>query len=1693
MATAITYNELQALYLGLFDRPADAGGETYWESNSTSASSTAQSLGGFAQYYSDDKGGAGVAGAAISSSNITGEITNLYTNMLGYTPAAGDAGVAYWAGVFNSDITTMTAGAAIGSIANQIFNIIESLPANSPYINDQKFLNNAIATASSYTAANANVTYNNAAYLTEGQAIFATPTMTTTNLTTAIDNIAPVGNTNIYGTLGTNSSAAGTGTDTLNPLDTIKATGSNNNLYISDQGNSSNKGQFDFSSVNVSGVQTANIQSTVGESSLNVSGWTGLTALNLTASNGKDVITAAGTTNVTIKDTITTNTKSVSVTGGNNVTVTNSSNVTIGSSSTAKNNPTGAVTVNNSSTAGTVNVYGGTTVNITETNTAAIIVGASGSVLAPSGLVTVNDTGGTGAINIYGGASSSVTIDSAIGNAVTIAGVTGANTVNDTNYYTTNASNYNNININGGTNATVVTDGGGTNTSATNNTVVIGSATAPTGTVSVTDSNSGPNGDYIYVDNNSKADTVGAINVNDSYSTGGTITIGTATPSEGVSGNVTVNDSSNISGTVYYGASVIDVYTDGATSVSITGGGNGGAITDEGSTNKLTTISLTGMQGTQTITDTALTSLTISDSGVANPNTNSSSGNYTATTAALGSSVTTLGLTLSNDVSETVTTSTAKTLNITATGSTADTLTLTDTASAKIAATFTNNGTGALTVSGDLSNTGAAGNTIQVAGSGAVNLGTQDTSTKLASITAVSGQSGNISATISANYGTTGVNFTGGSGANTVTLDAGTTPANGVRGVINGGTGSDNTLIYTAVATDFAFNTPLTGGLVENFQNLVLSTSAVSGNYYSGGYKTLAVNSLGNAQSTANAVTFTSVAADTPLTFIGGSTTTNTATAAQLTVTYSAGNPLSTVIDGVTVSITQAAGTATSSATALALQINEENILGVSATSAAGVVTVTGADSVTAGTNDTVTTALATTGGLTESYVSSAQSSTGNAQTITIGSSGATANVTGYLHEANNQTITVNSVAGTSSANTNTLTIADTTTAAQANSADKIVITGAGNLTLSYLDEGTGASKVATIDASASSGNVDITHVQGISTGITIDGGSGMLTAWGSGIGSGEIYSAERGANDVITAGSGGIDYTIGYGGAGAASGSEKINLSASTVSDTLNVGSSAVDGDHATISGFKAIGSANSDVITYINANPTALASATYANQTVLTDVPSSNPGSAGNDTYTATNGVITFTGTDSGAALITDAETIANAAGANHIAAFNVGSTTYVVDSGAGATTLTDSVLTITGTNAGSVTGFANVAASGNGSTAAAGIIEVGTSSTTLTQNAVTDAGTGTTTTAGNGDASASITSATGGTHTFTGLAASAVINDATVASDTLTALDVTQVGTQGQDSLTLNQTTAHTITALNVSGDWAMTIYDTAANTITTLADSNSINTLTTLTLNGNSALDLKAITDTALTTVNINDSGAVTLGDGTALSQSGLTVNIGSGASVSTTVDLSGANDTVIAKDANTGTITDSGNGLTFIDKGANHAVTVDASGTGNNITIAAANTSVNSITVGANSTVTLGTTDNGPSTINVSGDVTGATSSGSYTLTKVINADQGHTVIEFASAGTTSALSSAVNVASATSLANALDIAAANESATNTLGTLYVDWFQFGGNTYLVEHTGTGAAETGLGAKDIVVELVGMHTTSISGSAGHITV
>jgi len=86
----------------------------------------------------------------------------------------------------------------------------------------------------------------------------------------------------------------------------------------------------------------------------------------------------------------------------------------------------------------------------------------------------------------------------------------------------------------------------------------------------------------------------------------------------------------------------------------------------------------------------------------------------------------------------------------------------------------------------------------------------------------------------------------------------------------------------------------------------------------------------------------------------------------------------------------------------------------------------------------------------------------------------------------------------------------------------------------------------------------------------------------------------------------------------------------------------------------------------------------------------------------------------------------------------------------------------------------------------------------------------------------------------------------------------------------------------------------------------------------------------------------------------------------------------------------------------------------------------------------------------------------------------------------------------VNVALAATLAGALDLAAtfvAPQGAGTGIAasTGKIDWFQFGGNTWVVEAINGGAAAAdhhALGAGDAVVELLGLVNLNGGAFAGH---
>lgn len=1638
MSTTNYYNEIQAVFMGLADRPAAASGDSYW--NGIAASSGAA--------YATQQIGQGLIGSgALTTAQLTTDITNIFQNLLNWTLQSG--GLTYWENYYNQQMTdfNLNSGQALGKMVTAIYNDVQSYTSGSPYIDQKTYLNNVVQNAQTWTQNNPTLAYSPSTETTFNAAGTGIETqslpLNTFSFTTGQDNLTPSGNSVTTGLVDTTTNT------TFQSFDSLKATGTNNTLKLAVTGTKAATNSLS-TGVTISGVQTADIVNsanlgTSATKAFSTAGWTGLTTLNVT-STATDYLQAAATTDVKVTE----NNGIVTVVGGDTVTVNTSSTkgVTIGNTKGTAS-PAGAVTINDTAAKGAINVYGGTNVTITSSGNGIINVGDSATV-APSGSVKVTDTGYAN-INIAGGASSVINENSATHATGTIAvsGVTGSNSVTVNNYLTTGN---NAITVNGGTGATIVTDGGmGIN---------VGTGTKVAGNVSITDNNSGPNADNI------TAYATGSVIIHTTQDTG-TITVGKfGTLADDPKSAVTIINESN----GMYGTGQAVVYTDGATSVSITGGGSDSSITDATATagkDSLAKVSLDGYQGDITATSTALTTVNISNSDTANT---------AATALTVDNSTTkhTLAINLSGDTATatSVTDDKAATINVTATGNASNYIALTNTA-AKTAYSLDNLGTGTLNLH-SITDASATKATITVSGSGPVNLGDLQTNTHLTSISASTGQSGNISVELAANYGTTGVSFTGGSGDNTVTLTPGSTSTNGVRGVINGGTGSHNTLVLTANANDFKYDYLQNGGLIENFQNLELKGASVTGNYYGGGFKDLSVAGLTLAQVSAgngNSVTFTNVANDTPISVLSQAQTSEAEYTLTQTATTTAGQ-WTAKIDGVSHTVTVATGagnTATAGAAAIAADFTgNKAISGVTVTNIDGAVNITGAAtaSVTAvGADSTVTNSNAISGVVTDTLATA--TGTGNTLPITLNTSTAKVGVSSVIQEAGNQTITIDSVKDASN-NINTINIGDGSSTSNANMANTLNVTGNGKLSVNYVyDSGLAKDALTVINASLASGSVNVTGVQGATSGMNITGGSGYLTAYGSGLASGENPSSYLKAKDVITSGSGGANITIGYGGANGNSGSETINLLASTgVSDTIIVGPDTTYGDYATVKGFTVSpSSVVSDILNYSEGD----AKTVIATETTVHTVNSQS--------YTVSNGVVDFV--TSGLTLAQETLDVKDILAlpttpVNEVAAFTYSGNTYVIASNyTHGTKSTTSVITLDG-----VTGITQL----GGGTAASGNIEsaniigsnygsVGAGSHDLT-----------------GYSMATVTGVTTKAVTLSHLAPSADVTISTTGSATKFVLSTTQTGAAGSNSMTLNIEHAFDAKTISVVGDNLLAINVTDSAAIGTLSDSG--NTLSSLSITGTKALSINAISDNALSTINVADTGTVNLGTGTgikSLSQSDLQVTISGNAAATDNIYLSGADDKITAS-AVTHSLTLSATGAGSTILGGTGAgidkITVGANGI---VTLAASNTAANSITVGLNSSVTLGK-DDGGSTVNVTGDKAGSALTGMTTITDT-NMINHNLAINYGINDTTTVNPTAVNVGSASSLTAALNIAAsASAEIGDSSSHLYADWFQFEGNSYIVEHVGTNSAATGLSASDIVVKLVGNHVSGISESA-----
>jgi hypothetical protein len=624
----------------------------------------------------------------------------------------------------------------------------------------------------------------------------------------------------------------------------------------------------------------------------------------------------------------------IAVYGGKDVSITTNAanNITVGQTTATKtneNNAKGAVTITNTGVSvntatngvaaaaqGAVTVTGGTTVNVTTTGGNVTIGRANNAAYDttanPTGDVTVTETmnmAGFGrAIAIDGGASVTV---AAKGQTVTIgasaaSAPTGAVLVNQSDVFTgntnavLNGTNPGNVTVNGGTTVTVNTTGG----TVTVGGVVAGVNTVASGAVAITNTFSGPGADAVSVQGGT---TVGITTTK----TSGAITVGNASAAltaDGTAlkdaalaptGNVTIVDKTVAGGNTAYGSGNIVVNTNGATTVSVSGGdvdtitdikstlATGGANAGKAvGTSTLATVVIDGLQNNDgvAINSDALSALTLTKATTAgNLITVTNNTAAHALTITQGTNTKLTGGTTTNQVVD------AKAGSITITDDgTASTATLRVDATKATAATINN--AGAATI--DLGRVSTDIATVTLKGAGATTLidgGAAFGTGSLSKAKAVdaSAATGDVTASLQMTATVDEVqSYKGGSAVDTITVNSNASGWS-TKATIDGGNGSSDVLVanYDAAGTDVAMGNAAN---VKGFEILRLGTTANSGgNYDASGFSEIQTIKTGVAGN----VAFTNVAANATLSVLGDTgagARTITATGSNYTATNNA-------------------------------------------------------------------------------------------------------------------------------------------------------------------------------------------------------------------------------------------------------------------------------------------------------------------------------------------------------------------------------------------------------------------------------------------------------------------------------------------------------------------------------------------------------------------------------------------------------------------------------------------------------------------------------------------------------------------------------------------------------------------------------------------------------------------------------------
>ncbi len=419
MAAADYNSVVQQLYVAYFGRPADPVGLANFtgQLNAIGAPTDITALN--AAYNTNstvkalvDQFGTSAESAALYTGSTAAFVNAIYSNVLNRT--ADLEGLLFWsAAIDNGSLSRGKAAMAImqGALAN----------TSTQGLVDAAVVNNKITVAANFTTA-LDTTAEVLAYSGNDAAASARSmlqTVTNTTDTTAFQatvtsTITAIGNIVVPGTTYTLT----TGLDTVTGSagnDTINA--STNNTWSAfdniDGGNGTDTMTVLTSDTAAPGgiilknVETLNINTSGAGYTIDSTGYTGLTKLQVVDTTAGAVsVTAAATTDVTANATGQA-TNNIAVVGGKAVSVsatgTTTGTITVGATTAAK----GAVTIVDTGSAasaaavGAISVTGGTTVSITQTTTNSTAINANGANGTATGsAVTVTGTADTTSVTV---------------------------------------------------------------------------------------------------------------------------------------------------------------------------------------------------------------------------------------------------------------------------------------------------------------------------------------------------------------------------------------------------------------------------------------------------------------------------------------------------------------------------------------------------------------------------------------------------------------------------------------------------------------------------------------------------------------------------------------------------------------------------------------------------------------------------------------------------------------------------------------------------------------------------------------------------------------------------------------------------------------------------------------------------------------------------------------------------------------------------------------------------------------------------------------------------------------------------------------------------------------------------------------------------------------------------------------------